>query len=299
MVLPSRLLFWAPALIWGSTWHVILYQIDQVPAAVAVVWRFLLAALLMFAVLAWRRERFALAPRWHAALALTGALQYGLNYLCVYEAERHVPSGLVAVLYSLMVFGNALGGWLAFRQRVERHFLAGGALGVLGVVLVFWPEVAAAGARPDGPLGLACGLGGVLAACIGNACTLALTRRGLSLIPVLAWSMAYGAAILLAAAIARGLPLAPGATGSWWLSLVYLAAFGSVAAFLLYFKLGQRRGPAVAALTAIVTPPVALLLSALFEGWRVTPAALAGVGLALAGVYLATRAPRATPLNRT
>jgi len=69
-VLPSRLLFWAPALIWGSTWHVILYQIDQVPAAVAVVWRFLLAALLMFAVLAWRRS----FTRYEAIAALRNAI---------------------------------------------------------------------------------------------------------------------------------------------------------------------------------------------------------------------------------
>ena len=285
-----RGLFWTPTLIWGSTWHVILYQLAEVPAAVAVAWRFGLAALLLFTLAALRGENLTPPRRWHAPLALTGVLQFALNYWCVYEAERHIPSGLVAVLFALMIFGNALGGWWALGQHVTRGFLAAGVLGIAGVTLIFWPEVAAAvDARGATLLGLALGLLAVTASCTGNTLTLMLSRRGLGLVPMLAWAMAYGALALVVVATASGQSLAPGASVAWWASLLYLALFGSVAAFLLYFRLSQRVGAAHAALTGVLTPPIALIVSAALEGWRPTALSVAGVMLTLVGVALAVR----------
>lgn len=288
-----RVLFWTPTLIWGSTWHVILYQLAEVPAAVAVTWRFALAALLLFALAALRGEALMPPRRWHAPLALTGTLQFAVNYWCVYEAERHIPTGLVAVLFALMVFGNALGGWWALGQHVTRGFLAAGAIGVAGVALIFWPEVVGTvGARGNALLGLALGLAAVTAACVGNTLTLMIAGRGLGLVTMLAWCMAYGALVLGLVATATGQGLAPGASLAWWASLLYLALLGSVAAFLLYFRLSQRVGSAFAALTGVLTPPIALVVSAALEGWRPTALSLAGVAVTLLGVALAARARR-------
>ena len=110
ILLSTRLLFWGPTLIWASTWHVILYQLEGAPALNGVALRFALASVLMFALALAQGQRIAIALRWHGWLLATGVVQYGLNYWGVYEAERHVPSGLVAVLFSLMVFGNAARG---------------------------------------------------------------------------------------------------------------------------------------------------------------------------------------------
>lgn len=285
-----RVLFWTPTLIWGTTWHVILYQLAEAPPVVAVAWRFGLASLLLFALSAMRGEALLPPRRWHAGLALTGVLQFALNYACVYEAERHIPTGLVAVLFALMIFGNALGGWWALGQRVTRGFLLAGAIGVAGVTLIFWPEIArAVDARTGILTGLALGLLAVAAACAGNTLTLMLSQRGLGLVPMLAWCMAYGALALVLFALATGQGLAPGHSLAWWASLLYLAALGSVAAFLLYFRLSQRVGSAFAALTGVLTPPIALAVSAALEGWRPTALSLAGIALTLAGVGLAVR----------
>jgi drug/metabolite transporter (DMT)-like permease len=288
-----RVLFWVPTLIWASTWHVILYQLDSVPALNSVAWRFALAALLLFGLAVARGERWRIAPRWHGWLAATGIVQYGVNYWGVYEAERHVPSGLVAVLFSLMVFGNALAGWWMFAQRVSRRFLGAAAGGVAGVVLIFWPEVVSAGARPNAALGLGVGVLAVACACTGNVMTLRLTQRGLPLVSMLAWCMGYAALALLALSWALGVGVAFGRGVAWWVSLLYLAAFGSVAAFLLYFKLAQRVGPARAALTGVMIPPIALAVSAALEGWRPTALSIAGVVLCVGSVYVATRPARA------
>lgn len=288
---PSRWLFWGPTLIWASTWHVILYQLESgVPVFNSVAWRFGLAALGLAALARWQGQSLRGLP-WsaHALMLATGIVQYSGNYLSVYQAERHIPSGLVAVLFCLMVYGNALSGRLFFGQPVTRRFLAAASGGVLGVALIFWPEIAATGERPTALLGLGLGLFAVLVACIGNVLTLTLTRRGLPLVPVLAWSMGYGAVFLVGLSLASGEGLHFDLRPAYVLSLLYLAAAGSVIAFVLYFRLAQARGPAHAALTGVIIPVIALVISAVFEGWQVTPLAVGGMALCLASLWVATR----------
>jgi drug/metabolite transporter (DMT)-like permease len=287
-----RVLFWGPTLIWASTWHVILFQLAEVPAINAVAWRFALASALLFAIAAWRGEAWCLPARLQPWLMLTGAVQFGLNYGGVYAAERYVPSGLVAVVFSLMVFGNAASGAWFFGHPITRRFAASAVAGVMGVALIFWPEVVAAGARPQALVGLAFGLGAVICACTGNALTLMLSRRGVPLVPMLAWSMAYGVLGLLLAAGLLGSGWRVGHTVVWWGSLVYLAAVGSVLPFLLYFRLVQREGPARAALTSVLVPVIALAVSAAFEGWRPSLASWIGMAMCLGSVYVATRPVR-------
>jgi drug/metabolite transporter (DMT)-like permease len=289
--MPS-LLFLLPTLIWASTWHVILYQLGTVPPVNSVAYRFALAALLLLAAAAWRREPLRLGAREHVMLAAAGATQYAFNYWAIYVAEQHIPSGLVAVLFTLLVFVNALFGALFLGQPVTRRFWAAAAGGVLGVALIFWPEIQAGSARPQAGLGLGLGLAAVLMAATGNVLTLklsaALRPRGIGLVPVLALSMGYGAAMLLAVS-AASTGLAMDWRPQYLASLLYLAVFGSILAFLLYFRLAQRVGSAHASLIAIVIPVLALAISAALEGYRPAPLAWAGMALSLGSVWLATR----------
>ncbi len=285
----DRFLFWAPTLIWATTWHAILYQLGDVSSLQSVAMRFALASVLLFALSAWRREAIAVSPRLHWALVATGAVQYGLNYLCTYEAERHIASGLVAVLFSLMIFTNALGGAWFFGQAVTRRFLSFGALGVAGVALIFWPDIATASAAPGVLLGVGLALLAVTLASLGNMLTLQISNKGMPLLPLLAWTMGYGAATLLVIGLATGLPFRLDSRPSYWASLLYLSAMGSVVAFVLYFKLAQRQGPGRASLMGMVIPAIALAVSALFEGWRPTVVSGVGIALCLLGLWGATR----------
>jgi drug/metabolite transporter (DMT)-like permease len=290
----DRFLFWAPTLIWATTWHVILYQLGDVAVLHSVALRFGLASIMLFAIARWRGESLTFSPAQHGWLLLTGAVQYGFNYMGTYEAEKSLPSGLMAVLFSLMIFTNAIGGALCFGQSISRRFVLSGVLGITGIVLIFWPAIAAAreGVGVLGAVGL--GLMAVTFASIGNMLTLRLTRRGASLIPLLAWSMGYGALTLMLIATLGGVEFHLDPRPSYWISLVYLSALGSVAAFLLYFSLAKRQGPGRAALTGLVIPPMALLMSALFEGWRPTLVSSAGMVLCLVGLWGATRPAQST-----
>ncbi|OYU72231.1 MAG: EamA family transporter, partial [Burkholderiales bacterium PBB5] len=72
----TRLLFWGPTLIWASTWHVILYQLAEVPAINAVAWRFALASAGLFAIAAYRGEAWRLPWRLQPWLVLVGSVEF-------------------------------------------------------------------------------------------------------------------------------------------------------------------------------------------------------------------------------
>ena len=285
----DRTLFWVPTLIWATTWHAILYQLGETSALHSVALRFGLASVMLFAIARSRGEMVRLPNSVHAWLLLTGSVQYGLNYLCTYESEKHLASGLVAVLFSLMIFTNAIGGSMFFGQHMTRRFWLSGAVGVAGIALIFWPDIVASRGNASVLLGVALALTAVTLASTGNMLTLRLTRQGTPLVPLLAWSMGYGAIVLLVIATAMHVEFRLDVRPSYWLSLFYLSALGSVAAFLLYFKLAQRQGPGRAALVGLVIPAIALLVSAGFEGWRPTALSTTGIVLCLTGLWGATR----------
>ncbi len=284
------LLFLLPSFIWGTTWLVIKFQLGLVAPEVSVAWRFGLAALLLLAWSQLRGVRLRFGLRDHAAFALQGLLQFNLNYVLVYLAEQHLTSGLVAVLFVLMVIWNLAGARLFFGARAGGAVLAGATLGILGVGLMFLPEVRAAGGQEGLGLGVALALGGTLSASAANLYAQRLYRRGIEVVPSTAWSMLYGALSVSAWCLATGIPFTFDARPAYLISLVYLAVFGSVVAFVSYLTLLSRIGAGRAGYTAAVIPVLAMLTSTLFEGYRWTGAALLGMGLVLAGNLLVMRA---------
>lgn len=280
-------LFLAATLIWGSTWLAIKYQLGLVAPEVSVAYRFAAAGILLGAwCLATRRSlRFSACD--HGFLAAQGALMFGVNYVAVYFAEQHVTSGLVAVLFSTIVFMNPLGMRFAYGTPLAMRTFVAAALGVAGVALLFLPDIRAA--RDGGAtfLGIAWGLFGTVVACAGNIVAVRNQKAGIAIFPGTACAMLYGAAGIAVAVIAQGIPWTVDARPSYLLSFAYLVVFGSVAAFGAYLTLLKRVGAGPAAFVAVTTPIVALALSTLFEGYRWTGVAVAGVVLAVVGNLLA------------
>src|SRR5689334_13604002 len=95
-------LYLTSVLIWGSTWIAITFQYGRVAPEVSVAYRFGLAALMLAGWCLARGRRLRFTPREHGWLALQGALMFGVNYVCVYLAEQRIPSGLMAVIFSLL-----------------------------------------------------------------------------------------------------------------------------------------------------------------------------------------------------
>jgi drug/metabolite transporter (DMT)-like permease len=121
-------------------------------------------------------------------------------------------------------------------------------------------------------------------------------NAGLPTFPTTAWGMAYGALTAVLVATAAGVPWTFDVRLPYVASLVYLALFGSVAAFGAYLTLLKRIGAGPASFVGVATPVIALLLSTLFEGYRWTWVAVLGVVLAVIGNWLAlTPARNETP----
>jgi drug/metabolite transporter (DMT)-like permease len=293
--LPTWQLFVIAVVIWSTTWHAILYQLAHATPEFGVALRFGLAGALVLAFAALRGERLRCTPREHALLALQGVFMYSLSYLCVYHAEKHVPSGLVAVGYSASPLVNGVGAWLLWRTPINARFLAGGALCVFGVTLIFWPEFARVAHGGGTTLGALFTIGAVLLSSIGSLASSRNSAHRLPFWPALGWGMVYGAALSCVVVVTLGQPLLLPSAPSWWLSLAYLSIAGSVIAFACYLALQQRVGPGAASTVGVMTPVLALVVSALFEGFRPVTLTWLGVVLAVAGNILIL-APKLKPV---
>ncbi|HWH84469.1 MAG TPA: EamA family transporter [Burkholderiaceae bacterium] len=285
-------LFAVCVLIWGTTWYAITFQVDRVPAEAAVALRFGLAGAAVLAFCAARRAPLRFPPSTHARLALQGALLYGVSYVCVYHAEKHIASGLVAVGYSASPLVSGLGARWLFGTRVSARFVAGGVLGLVGVALIFWPEFESSAQRSGAALGALFTLASVLLSSGGSLAASRNRGHGLPFWPALGYGMLYGAAAAALCSLVLGERIAWPSAPLWWGSLLYLALAGSVLAFACFLALQQRLGPGPAGTVGVMTPLLALAVSITLEGLRPHALTFAGLALAVAGNVLMLRPPR-------
>jgi drug/metabolite transporter (DMT)-like permease len=286
------LLFALATAIWGTTWIVITFQLGVVDPVVSVVYRFALASVILLVWCRVYRRPLDFEPRIHGWLAAQGTTLFGLNYVAVYIAERHVASGLVAVAFSTIVFMVPIGARLMFGTPITPRIAVGAVLGVAGVALLFAPELRGATHGSSAALGIAYALGATVIAAIGNLVTVRLQRDGVPALSGNAWGMGYGALTAAAAAVVSGSVWAFDWRLPYVASLIYLTVLGSIVAFGVYFRLLRRVGAGRASFIGVSTPVVAMVLSTAFEGYQWTYAAAAGAALALAGNVLALTGAR-------
>lgn len=288
----NNFFYLATVLIWGSTWYAIKMQLGTVAPDLSVAYRFIIAStvLIAFCLATGRSLRFA--PRHHIYIAAQGLFLFCLNYWLFYYATFELTTGVVAVVFSLIMLMNILNGAVMFGTRVEPRVLAAAGLGVVGLVLVFWDELLALDFTSGPMVGLGLSIVATYSASLGNMASLRNTRAGLPVIQTNALGMAYGAVFMTALALLRGAPIDFEFSARYVGSLLYLAFFGSVLAFGFYLTLLARIGADRAAYAAVVFPIVALIISTFLEAYQWTAPALVGVALILGGNVLAVVKPR-------
>ena len=279
--------------IWGSTWFIITGQIDGVPAAWSVFYRFALATPALFLVAWAMKRRLKLSRPEHLLAALVGLFQFSGNFLFVYHAELYVTSGIVAMMFGLLMVPNALMARYFLGERVQSGFLVGSLIAIIGVSLLLAHEYLA---NPDaGVIGGNVGLGiflamlGILAASVANVIQANPTGRAVPMVSLLAWAMLYGTIFDLGFAfVTAGPPPFPQDT-SYWMGIVYLALIGSVITFPLHYNLVREIGAGRTAYNSILTISVAMAISTMFEDYRWTALTAGGMGLAVAGMIIALK----------
>jgi drug/metabolite transporter (DMT)-like permease len=285
-------LYLLTVLIWGTTWIAIKLQMGVVAIPLSIAYRFGLAALVLFAVLLLSGRLQRLDRRAHGLCLLQGLCLFSLNFLCFYNASQWIPSGLIAVVFSTATLWNALSARWVFGRRLALNVLAGGALGLGGLALLFWPELAGHNASPETWLGLALALAGTLCFAAGNLISSVQQQAGFRPLSTNAWGMAYGTLLLALYCLLSGTPLSFEWNQRYIGSLLYLAIPGSVIGFTAYLTLVGRLGQERAAYCTVLFPLVALNISAVVEGYQWTPLALAGLVLVMLGNLLVFRQPK-------
>ena len=283
--------------IWGSTWFVITGQIDGVPAAWSVFYRFALATPALFLVAYLMKRRLILTAPEHRLAVLVGIFQFSGNFLFVYHAELYVTSGIVAMMFALLMVPNAIFARIFLGEKVKGGFLLGSTVAIVGVSFLLAHEWQA---NPDAgviggnvALGIVLAMLGILAASVANVIQANPTGRAVPMVSLLAWAMLYGTIFDLGFAwVTAGPPPFPSGAG-YWGGIVYLALIGSVVTFPLHYNLVREIGAGKTAYNSILTISVAMLLSTLFEDYRWTALTMLGMALAVLGMVLALRARRA------
>jgi len=284
--------FLLTALIWGSTWFVILGQNDAAPASWSVAWRFLIATPAMFMTAMAMRRSVRIGAAGHRLALVVGLTQFCGNYNFVYRAEQHLTSGIVAVMIGLMLVPNAILARLLLGQPITRRFALGSGVAIAGIALLLLHEARVTEVGGNVPLGVALALLAMLCASISNVLQANETGRALPAVSLLTWSLFYGTLVDVGIAwVVSGPPVIP-ASGAYWAGTAYLAIAGSVVTFPLYYTIIREIGPGRAGYNGVAVIVIAMLISTVFEGYRWSLLAATGATLATVGLIVALSARR-------
>ena len=279
----NLLLYVITVLIWGSTWYAIEFQLGTVAIEVSLAYRYLIAAALMFAWCGLRRKSLRFDGAAHRYFLLMGCFLFGLNYIAAYAAQIYITSALNAIGFSAMLWMNIVNARMFLGRRVERRTYAGAVLGIIGIIILFWPEIQDVSWTDRILIGAVFSLTGAYIASIGNIVSQSAQQKKIPVMQSNAWGMLYGGLLNSGAALAQGKSFTFDTSPDYVISLLFLAVFGSVIAFGAYLTLLGRIGVERAGYAVVMFPMVAVVLSALFEGLELELHIYVGVGLALAG----------------
>lgn len=282
----NAFLYLVTVLIWGSTWLAIEYQLGVVEPEVSIVYRYFIAAAVLFIWCKIRGLSLKFKVKDHLFFVLLGLLLFCLNYIFAYRAQIYITSALAAIAFSTMLWINIILSRVIFGTRATARVLVGAALGIVGIVVLFAPQVGSISLSDGVFFGSLLALAGAFTASCGNMASQAAQSRTLPVVETNAWGMFYGAILTLLVALASGHTFNFDATFTYITSLVYLAIFGSVVAFGAYLTLLGRIGAHKAGYATVMFPVVALILSLAFEGLRLDASIIIGATLVLLGNVL-------------
>jgi drug/metabolite transporter (DMT)-like permease len=274
--------------IWGGSYLLIKYALEDLSAPVIVWARTAIAAVVLFVALG-AQSRAALAdmrrrPGWAIVL---GGVAVVLPFLLITFGELEVPSGLTAVLIApAALFVALFAPFIDPSERVDRRQGFGMVIGLLGVALVV-------GVESIHSLGQFLGAMAMVAAAASYALSGFVVKgpyRALTSMQTPFVSLSVAAVVTLPVAAATFPSEAPGLRAI--AAVVVLGAVGTALAFVIFYKLIAETGAGRASLVSYLAPGVALFYGAVFLDEAITVAAIAGLVLILGGVALASRPRR-------
>ncbi len=284
--LKNSFLYLIAVLIWGSTWLAIEFQLGVVEPEVSIVYRYIAASGILFIWSKIKGLKLLFNLKDHRWFALMGLLMFCLNYILAYRAQIYITSALSAIAFSSMLWMNIINSRVFFGVRVGPRIYVGALLGIVGIIVLFGPQIAEVSLSDGVFFGSILAIIGAFMASLGNMASQAAQKTKLPVVQSNAWSMLYGGLFTGLIALAEGQSFNFDPSPGYVLSLAYLTIFGSVIAFGAYLTLLGRIGAHRAGYASVMFPVVALVLSILFEELALDFTIIVGFVLVLAGNLL-------------
>jgi len=270
------------AAIWGGSFLLMRVAVPEFgPIALAGV-RITIAAVFLLALLTWRGGARGLIDK---ALPLTalGAMNSAIPFTLFAYATLSITAGATAVLNASTPLFTALIAYFWLRDRLSPGAIIGLVIGFGGVVILVWDRISfGGGSGVWAPLaGLAAGFS------YGIAANFAKQRLpGASPLRSAAGSQSAAALLLLPLTIGYGPAVMPGLAS--WLCVIVLGIVCTALAYILYFRLLSRLGPAKTVTVTYLIPLFGMLWGLAFLGETITASMLIACAVILLGTSLAT-----------
>lgn len=260
-------LYLSTVLIWGSTWLAIEFQLGEVAVEISLLYRFTLAALLMWTFCLIKKMPMKYDAKQHLFFILLAFFNFGANYLILYWAQNYLTSAMTSIAFSMLLLMNIINTRIFFGKPIAGRIYLGAIMGVVGIIVLFWHDLSDLSLSNEAVIGLLLSLGGTLAASFGNMISVRNSNANIGVLQGNAWGMLYSSILLFIYSLLSQAEFTISTSTSYWASLIYLSVFGTVIAFACYFALLKNIGPERASYVIVLFPLVAVVLSTYFEGF--------------------------------
>ncbi|NQZ22043.1 MAG: EamA family transporter [Colwellia sp.] len=279
----NTFLYVITVLIWGTTWIAINYQLGDVPPEASIVYRFGLAALILFAYCRFKKISLTFNKKQHLQFMFFGLTLFGCNYFFLYSAQQHINSALTSIAFSMIMFFNVINARIWFKTKITQQTYLGAMLGLAGIMVLFWPQINDTELGAETLLGLSLCFVGTLFASTGNMVSMKNKLMNLPMMQANAWGMFYGSVFMTILLLVQGKSFSFSYTLPYISSLIYLSIFGSIIAFASYLTLLNNIGAHKASYASVMFPAVAVVISSVVEGFSWNIYTVFGLLIILAG----------------
>lgn len=271
--------------IWGSTWLAIRIGLESLTPIFSAAVRFILASVLVLAIMKIKKIILQTDKAAIRLYIMMGFFSFVIPFGLVYWAEQFVPSGMAAVLFGVYPFWVVIFSYLRMKEEpIGFYKIFGTILGFIGIVVIFSDSFS--GDISDYLIGMfAVVVSGTMQAWIA----ISIKKFGHHLHPL---SMNFipmviaGFAMIIISFFSEDLSTLKFNENAV-LSILYLAAFGSVVTFTSLYWLIKHINVVILSLIAFITPVVALVLGYFLYDEVLSTRHFTGTALVLTGVIWA------------
>lgn len=277
---------------WGSTYLGIDIAVERIPPALMCGIRFMIAGVFMLAFCGLRGRKIYYRPMQLGQMSVVGVLLLLGGNLTLAYAEKHVASGLAALIIAVTpLWFLVLDSLLLGDHHIEVRGKIGLGLGVAGLVVLLWPDLVATSALGRVQFWASISLlGGSFSWALGSVLAKKWKSPDVDPFSATAWQMIAAGIANLLVAFALGDPSRVVWTARGIGAMLYLVVFGSWVGYTAYIWLLNHVPTSKVSTYAYVNPVVAVFLGWLVLHERVDRYILAGSAIVVASVALVTSA---------